>query len=460
MIRTTIKVVCLLLAVLLWPARVQAHQALVRSSPPAGASLAVAPREIQLTFNEPPERLLTRVSLTGPSGAMVPLDSIVPGLGNTMTVVIRGALSGGLYRVHWQSAGRDGHPVQGDYEFSIMVGAPGTVDAAVAQDHAASAATEVRAPAFAGTPEVLAPFAAVLRWLTLAGVIAAVGATMFRIVVLGRVEMDSEIAAEYITAAARGAALLGLAAAASVALVAVAQLGIQSVTLHGVTRGVDPRVVAEILTGTMWGVAWMVKVAMALIAVAAYSLAAHARRHAWVLAGGASVGMVLGLALSGHAVVVPRFVVPSVIAHLVHTVAAAGWLGTLLLVVAIGLPYAFRLNRDARWTAVADIVHAFSPVALAFAALAVVAGVFIAWTHMGAISALWTTEYGQILLLKLGLLAVTALIGAYNWLRVRPTLGDFAGARRLRRTAVAELVFAALVLGVTAVLVATPMPVS
>ena len=272
--------------------------------------------------------------------------------------------------------------------------------------------------------------------------------------------MDPAVAAAYVAGAARGAAMVGLAASATVALAALAQLAIQSVTLNGVPSGVEPRAVAQILTGTVWGIAWVIKMAMALIAVAAYSLAAHARRHAWIVAGAASVGIVLGLALSGHAMVVPRFVVPSVIAHLVHTVAAAGWLGTLLLVVAIGLPYAFRLNRDARWAAIADIVHAFSPVALVFAGLAVVAGVFIAWTHIGTVSALWTTEYGRVLLLKLGLLAGTALIGAYNWLRVRPTLGDFEGTRRLRRTAVAELVFAALVIGVTAVLVATPLPVS
>ena len=107
-----------------------AHQALVRSSPAAGASLAVAPREIQLTFYERPERLFTRVVLIDPSGAAVELDSVVMGLGNTVTVAIRGSLVAGAYVVQWQSAGRDGHVVQGDYEFSIIEGAPGTVDAA------------------------------------------------------------------------------------------------------------------------------------------------------------------------------------------------------------------------------------------------------------------------------------------------------------------------------------------
>jgi putative copper export protein len=132
----------------------------------------------------------------------------------------------------------------------------------------------------------------------------------------------------------------------------------------------------------------------------------------------------------------------------------------LLAIALVGLPLAFRLDRDDRWTVVADIVHTFSPAALVFASVAALAGVFIAWTHLPTLSALWTSEYGRILLLKLGLIAGTALIGAYNWLRVRPSLGDPTSARRLRRSASVELAIAALVVAVTAVLVATPMPMS
>jgi len=184
------------------------------------------------------------------------------------------------------------------------------------------------------------------------------------------------------------------------------------------------------------------------------------RTVGWIVAGVGSIGLALSLALSGHAVVVAQFAAVTVVAHVVHTVAASGWLGTLLAVVLVGLPLAFRLNRDDRWTVVADIVHTFSPAALVFASVAALAGVVLAWTHLPTLSALWTSEYGRILLLKLGLITGTGLTGAYNWLRVRPTLGDPTSARRLRRSATVELAIAALVVAVTAVLVATPTPVS
>ena len=64
------------------------------------------------------------------------------------------------------------------------------------------------------------------------------------------------------------------------------------------------------------------------------------------------------------------------------------------------------------------------------------------------VSVLWIT----------GLLAVMAALGAYNWRRVAPALEGADGARRLQKSAGAELLLAVLILAVTAVLVATPTP--
>ena len=60
--------------------------------------------------------------------------------------------------------------------------------------------------------------------------------------------------------------------------------------------------------------------------------------------------------------------------------------------------------------------------------------------------------------IKIGVLTVVFGTGAYNWLRVRPALGTQSAAGRLRRSAVLELTVGAIVLAVTAVLVATPPP--
>ncbi|MDB4883733.1 MAG: copper resistance domain protein, partial [Gemmatimonadetes bacterium] len=124
--------------------------------------------------------------------------------------------------------------------------------------------------------------------------------------------------------------------------------------------------------------------------------------------------------------------------------------------VTSGIVEALRLEEPARGPAVADLLNAFSPTALVFAAITVLTGVISAWLHLGTIPKLWQSEYGQRLLLKLAVLAILAGTGAYNWLRVRPSLGSEVGAARMRRTASIELAVGVLVLMVTAILVATP----
>jgi putative copper export protein len=81
---------------------------------------------------------------------------------------------------------------------------------------------------------------------------------------------------------------------------------------------------------------------------------------------------------------------------------------------------------------------------------------FAAWIHLGSVPAIWQTRYGQLLIIKLTILSVVAVTGAYNWLRVKPTLGHVEGGVRIRRSATVEVVIGVLVLLVTAILVATP----
>ena len=141
-----------------------------------------------------------------------------------------------------------------------------------------------------------------------------------------------------------------------------------------------------------------------------------------------------------------------------HVLGAGGWLGSLLAVLAVGIPVAMRLGREERGPAVAVLVQAFSPAALGFAALVTATGVLSAVFHLGSFADLWQSTYGRTLLLKIGVLSLVFGTGAYNWLRVKPALGDDEGPRRLRRSAGFEVTVGAAVLLVTAVLVATPPP--
>jgi putative copper export protein/methionine-rich copper-binding protein CopC len=463
--RISARTLAFVIAAAVLPSLAIAHGLLRSSSPAANSVIRESPRELLLTFTEAPERRFTTVRLFGPAGE-VQLDSLRLLPGKSVAARVESSLSSGTYRVEWLTAGADGHPVSGAFTFSVVLNTAGAQhspsDSAMSAPPPSHVAISPHAPvALAGeSAGGLEALAAILRWLTLVGTVATIGVIAFRATVIARVslEVDREISTDYLPAASSRAASLGAIASATVVLSALARLFLQSRAMHGSEGMLDPGLIGMMLADTAWGRGWILHVVSAAVALLAFLAVRRARYVWWYVAGIASLGIAVSLAMVSHAATLPRLSGLSVIANLIHVVAASGWLGNLLVVFAVGLPLAWRLDRDDRWTVVRDIVNAFSPAALAFGATAGATGVFMAWTHVGSISALFGTDYGRVLLLKVALLSITALTGAYNWLRVRPSLGDETGAARLRSSAAVELTVAAMVLAVTAVLVALPMP--
>ena len=191
--------------------------------------------------------------------------------------------------------------------------------------------------------------------------------------------------------------------------------------------------------------------ALALAAMIGLALAVGRVGFGWLLAAIGVIGGPLSGALSGQW---NRLVNP------IHRLAGGMWLGTLFILVTAGLVTVLRsaLPPERRGTMVADLVNAFSPLALVSAGVLAAFGVITAWLHLHTLSALWTTPYGIALILKLLMVGVVIALGAWNWRRQRPLLGSEAGAHRLRRSATSELIAAGIVLVITAILVSLPSP--
>jgi putative copper export protein len=144
----------------------------------------------------------------------------------------------------------------------------------------------------------------------------------------------------------------------------------------------------------------------------------------------------------------------------VHILVAALWIGTLFVLVSVGLSIVLsdEPNRARRGAITADMVNGFSPLALTCGMILVASGLTTAWTHLKSLDALWTTPYGYALIAKLCVVAVVFGLGAWNWRRQRPTLGSEDAARSIRRSSTGELVAAGIVLLITTILVSLPAP--
>lgn len=427
---------------------IDVHDRLIRSEPAKDDTLRAVPSVLRLTFSRAVTLEAARVTVNGPNGAMdlrpLALETDSPAI---LLATVDDEWFAGTHTVAWRILGADGHPVTGEFAFFVSEDAAGLTPPAGAEPAPALPVEDEAAepiPTFG--PE--SPLYVAVRWLWFASLIGVLGVIVFRIAVLGRLQTNDIPITRSVPVAAGLAAKIGVGCAMVAIVAALLRLLAQQAAV-----GID----AGILIGaTTWGRGWILHIAAAGLALIGFVVARRDRRPGWLLTIPAAIALSFAPALSGHAVAAEP-VALNVLADAVHVMAAGGWLGTLLLVLFAGIPAAYRAGED-RDRIIAVMVRAFSPLALVFAGIVAASGVFRAWQQLGGVAPLFSSDYGQALLLKLGALTLVVVLGAYNFLRIKPSLPGKAASQRLRKSAALELAMAALVLLLTSVLVATPPP--
>jgi len=95
------------------------HLHLLRSVPPANATVSVAPDSIRLWFSQAPELKVTTVKVTGPGSADVPLAPLARGDSSLVVAAVKATMAAGAYTVAWRTMARDGHVARGSFAFTI-----------------------------------------------------------------------------------------------------------------------------------------------------------------------------------------------------------------------------------------------------------------------------------------------------------------------------------------------------
>ncbi|HUU35874.1 MAG TPA: copper resistance CopC family protein [Vicinamibacterales bacterium] len=97
---------------------VLAHMALSKSLPAKDAVVASTPAKVQLWFSQAPDVAVSKLTLTGPSGA-VKLGALAADADKSMSAAVEADTPDGAYTVAWQAAGDDGHLQKGEFAFSV-----------------------------------------------------------------------------------------------------------------------------------------------------------------------------------------------------------------------------------------------------------------------------------------------------------------------------------------------------
>ena len=122
--RRKLWVIALLVAVVFTvlgtPQAAWAHNALVSTSPGDGKTVTKPPSSIVLTFNEPAIATGTKVLVTGPDGSVAAGDPQL--VDNTVEQALQPEMPAGEYTVEWRVTSADGHPINGEFSFTVRTG--------------------------------------------------------------------------------------------------------------------------------------------------------------------------------------------------------------------------------------------------------------------------------------------------------------------------------------------------
>ena len=400
-----------------------AHASLVRSDPAPNTRFEQSPASVTVWFDEPIEPDYAHLSVYDASGTRVDrVDArFTPGEQPSVTVTLPD-LPTGAYVVVWRVISvDDGHAVGGAFAFGVRA----------SPDPKAAVAAGAQADA---RPDLTSNL---IRFLDLIGQMLLFGAVVFRAWVwqpllaaqgsgepagARAIEDETRRWLQVLADILVGALIIGLLASLYVQARSTGVLFWQ-------------------LFATRWGVVWLVRAALVLLACLWMESLLDGRRALW--GWGLSLALLITTALTSHSAATAGAL--GATADLLHEVSAAVWVGGLLLLtlslLALGrAPVESRLRAQLGAAAVAR----FSGLAALGVGVLLSTGLLLGWQQVQSWSGLLLTDYGRTLSLKLLLVLVALGFAAYNSISARGRAADPSGRAPGWMAAEALLVMAAI----------------
>jgi copper transport protein len=368
-----------------------AHAVLMKANPAANQQLEATPRELELAFNENVGpvffKLLDRAGQEVGQPGELRLD------GNSVFLPLGQTLPNGTYIVTYRVISADTHPVGGSFAFAIGEAVASGADAAAS----GSAASLWVLPTYLN------------RIVLYAAMLLAAGSALLLLVMSWPASVEPGLRRQ-----GRIAALV-----AAVAFVVSMAVGGADIIAGGP---------GALLSGAAWSAAMGSTLSVsAAIGIPGALLAAWAfgRRAEWPLWTGFAL-LVGSFLVTGHAATaVPVWLAATSVG--LHLVGGAFWFAAFAPLVATA--------KVSAAPEAARVMDQFSSRAVWLVGLVLVSGLVVSWIQVRSPANLLSTDYGQRLLVKLGLVVVVLAMAFWNKSRLTPALargGAAAGANMAR----------------------------
>ncbi|WP_444971186.1 copper resistance CopC/CopD family protein [Streptomyces sp. SAI-25] len=371
-----------------------AHAALTGSDPQDGAVVATAPKEVTLTFSEAIAVGDGSIRVLDPSSKRADTGVEPKDLSDGSTVrygvELLPGLPDGTYTVAWQAISADSHPISGAFTFSI--GAPSETTVALPSEEVGGGAV--------GTVYGIARYIAYAGFILLVGGAAFVlgcwprGATarpMQRLVVRGWITL---------TAATLAMLLLRNPYTGSGKFA-------DAFDLDGLQAVLDTKPGAALVSRLLLLGAAALFIAVLFGTYARREDAVEKRDLTFGLAVGGGVvaaGIAATWAMSEHASTGIQAGIAMPV-DVLHLLAVAAWLGGL-----VSLLVALYRTPDIG----SEAVRRFSRVAFGSVLVLAATGIYQSWRQVGSWSALTGTRYGQLLIVKVALIALLLAVAWFS----------------------------------------------
>jgi copper transport protein len=417
---------CLLLGVvgaaLVFPTQALAHATLLRTAPTFRERLPASPHQIALGFDQYVEALPGSIQLFSAT-QRVRVQRVWSDGRYLKATVPR--LPRGPYTVRWHAMSGDGHVVSGVFTFGVHATAPAATDA-----FGSSGPTRTED---------------VVRWLYFLALALLVGGLGFRLLVL-RGPLSARAEKRFFVLSG-----IGVVATIDVGIVAFilrAEDALQLPFVRLLYGDLSP--IARSRFGTAF-----IAMTLGFALVMALLFLAWLTDRAVLLWPAFLIGLALssGLSLSGHSAADAGASWKSELADWAHLSAACLWIGGLIQLTLVVWP----LLPDARRAAFLS----FSRLATVCVGVLLVAGVYLSILRLPELNDLWTTGYGQVLLVKIGLVSLAFAWGGLHKLVAVPAVTRDSGGGvlgRLRGSLLGESMVGMAVLLAAAVLVNSKPP--